>query len=356
MAHSLHRDITVIGASAGGLSSLRALIAALPADYPAAVFVVLHVSRDTPSVLSRILDRAGALPVSEATSGAPIRPGTVTVARADLHLTLQPAQTLVVHGPRENRHRPSIDVLFRSAAVAFGPRVTGVLLSGMLDDGAAGLWAIKQRGGAAVVQDPDDAEFPDMPLRAMEVTKVDHRVPMHAMAAVLVRIANAPLGEIDVEASPNMASEVHMAAQGDSTMEQMDAIGRRVPLTCPECGGTLWEIDNGGPRYRCHTGHAYSLDSLAAEQAIQVEAALWAGLRRLEESERLARHMESFARSRRNERSAEYHAEMARSNASHAETLRRLLRDSTRPAERGAADAERATTAAGASPSYAANE
>lgn len=243
---------------------------------------------------------------------------------------------LVAHSARENRHRPSIDVLFRSAAVAFGPRVTGVVLSGLLDDGAAGLWAIKQRGGMAVVQDPDDAEFPDMPRNAMAVTAVDHPVPVREMAAVLTRIAAEVVIESADAVPADMASEVRMAARNDSSMEDLDAIGKRVPLTCPECGGSLWQVDEGGPRYRCHTGHAFSLNSLAAEQALQVDAALWASLRRLEESERLSRHMESFARSRSNERSAANHAEMARSAASHAQTLRNLLRQTAPVADTAA--------------------
>lgn len=310
---------------------MRELIAGLPVDYPAAVFVVVHVAPDAPSILHKILDRATSLPVAVATSGDRIRPGTVTVARPDQHLILQPDRIVVAHGPRENRHRPSIDVLFRSAAVAFGARVTGVVLSGMLDDGAAGLWAIKHRGGTAVVQDPDDAEFPDMPRNAMEVTAVDHRVPVRGMPALLVRIAGEAAIVVDQTAPSNMASEVRMAIRNESSMEDLDGLGKRVPLTCPECGGSLWEMENGGPRYRCHTGHAFSLNSLAAEQAIQVEAALWAGLRRLEESERLSRHMEEFARSRGNARSADYHAEMAKSSASHADTLRGLLREATTP-------------------------
>ena len=304
-------------------------MAGLPVDYAAALFVVVHVAPDTPSVLHNILDRVTRLPVAVATPGARIRPGTVTIARPDLHLALEPDRIVVAHGPRENRHRPSIDVLFRSAAVAFGSRVTGVVLSGMLDDGAAGLWAIKHRGGTAVVQDPDDAEFPDMPRNAMQVTAVDYRVPVREMASLLVRIAGEPASAIEAVAPPAMAREVRMATEGDSSMEQLDDIGQRVPLTCPECGGSLWEIGNGGPRYRCHTGHAFSLNSLASEQAVQVEAALWAGLRRLEESERLSRHMENFARARGNDRSADYHAEMAKSSASYAATLRDLLREAT---------------------------
>ena len=162
----------------GGIAVLRELFAALPADYPAAVFVVTHLAPDSPSALPGILDRTSNMPVAAAWSGARIRVGTVLVAPPDLHLVLQADRVELVHGPRENRHRPSIDVLFRSAAVMFGPRVTGVVLSGMQDDGSAGLWAIKRRGGAAVVQDPADAEFQDMPQNAMDVVAVDAAVPV----------------------------------------------------------------------------------------------------------------------------------------------------------------------------------
>jgi two-component system chemotaxis response regulator CheB len=325
------RDITVIGASAGGLGALRELFAALPADYPAAIFVVLHVAPEAPSVLPAILNRSSKLPVSFANSNVRLRRGTIVVAPPDHHLVLEPGGAVLSRGPRENRHRPSIDVLFRSAAVAFGARVTGVVLSGMLDDGSAGLWAIKRRGGAAVVQDPDDAEYPDMPRNAMQTVAVDLSLPICDMAPALVRIAHEPVEQAAEEAPPAMASEVRMATQNSDWMEELDRIGQRVPFTCPECGGSLWEMGNGGPRFRCHNGHAYSLNSLASEQAIQVEAALWAGLRRLEESERLSRQMESYARARGNSRSADYHADMAQSSASHAETLRRLITEKSAP-------------------------
>ena len=329
MARTLHRDITVIGGSAGGISALREMLAGLPVDYPTAVFIVVHVSPEAPSVLHQILDRVCKLPVAVARSGARVRPGTVTLASPDLHLVFKDDQVLSVHGPRENRHRPSIDVLFRSAALTYGPRVTGVIVSGMLDDGAAGLWAIKSRGGIAVVQDPADAEFPDMPRNALQVTAVDYRLPLREIASTLTRIAHEKVQGVEEGAPQNMATEVRVIARNDTTMEDLDAIAERVPFTCPECGGALWELTNGGPRYRCHNGHAYSLNTLASEQAIQVEAALWAGLRRLEESERLSRRMESFARARNNEQAANYHADMARSSATHAETLRALLREKT---------------------------
>lgn len=291
-------------------------------------------------MLPDILNRTSAMPVTIARSGSRVRPGSVTIAPPNLHLALERDKVVVMHGPRENRHRPSIDVLFRSAAVAYGPRVTGVVLSGMQDDGAAGLWAIKRRGGAAVVQDPDDAEFPDMPRNAMEtVGKVDASVPMRDMAATLSRLAHQSVQAPAEPAPANMHKEVLMA-QNDSSMEALDAIGTRVPFTCPECGGSLWELDNGGARFRCHNGHAYSLNTLADEQAIHVEAALWAALRRLEESERVANKMAAQARVRGNDRSAEYHTEIARSNAVHAATLRQLLAEKTssKAAKTAAAD------------------
>ena len=268
------------------------------------------------------------MPVAVARTGAPLRSGTVSIAPPNLHLVLEGDRMLLMHGPRENRHRPAIDVLFRSAAVAYGPRVTGVVLSGVQDDGAAGLWAIKRRGGAAVVQDPDDAEFPDMPRNAIGVVDVDAIVPARDIAATLTRIAREIVREPETPVPANMEKEVRMARK-QSSMEELDTIGQRVPFTCPECGGALWKMDNGGPRFRCHNGHAYSLNTLADEQAIQVEAALWAGLRRLEESERIALKMAEYAQARGNQRSAEYHAEIARTNAHHAATLRELLAEKT---------------------------
>jgi len=305
------------------------LLTALPADYPAAVFVVIHLAPDSPSMLPDLLNRHSRLPVSVARSDSRIRPGTVLVAPPNLHLVLERDRVLLLHGPRENRHRPSIDVLFRSAAVAFGPRVTGVVLSGMQDDGAAGLWAIKRRGGAAVVQDPADAECDDMPRNAMEIVDVDASVPMRDMAPTLSRIATTPVPAMREPAPRTMETEVQIMSTQGTSPEQMDALGERTPVTCPECGGPLWELENGGPRFRCYNGHAYSLKTLADEQAIHVEAALWAALRKLEESGRLAEKMAAHARARGNDRSATYHAEMAHTNAQHAATLRRVLSESS---------------------------
>ncbi|HET9671100.1 MAG TPA: chemotaxis protein CheB [Casimicrobiaceae bacterium] len=328
----------MIGASAGGLAPLRELFAGLPADYGAAIFVVMHVAPETPSVLPAILDRLSALPVGIASAGAPVRPGTAMIAPPDMHLLLDHDRVRLVNGPRENRHRPSIDVLFRSAALAYGPRVTGVVLSGMKDDGAAGLWAIKRRGGAAVVQEPSDAEYPEMPRSAMDIVDVDACVPARDLASTLIRLVAESPAKAKEPAPVSIEAEARMIEQNNSSMAQLDALGQPVPLTCPECGGALWEIQEGGPRFRCHTGHAYSLATLADEQSIEVEAALWAALRRLEESERVAQRMASYARVRGNASLAAYHADIASGTAAHAATLRQLLGDRAVPRETNAAD------------------
>lgn len=334
MASTIERDITVIGASAGGITALREILRGLPADYPAAVFVVVHLAPESPSVLPHILDRATALSVAEARSGAPIRRGTVMIAPPDQHLILERGQVLLAHGPRENRHRPSIDVLFRSAATMFGPRVTGVVLSGMLDDGAAGLWAVKRQHGTAVVQDPDDAEYPEMPRNALEVVQADFVLPLRDIAATLLKIAREAVTPAQISVPRNMAMEVSMAAQNDANIADLDSIGQRSAITCPECGGLLWELrDEGVLRFRCHVGHAYSARTLEAEQGTRVEAAMWAALRSLQESIRLSRRLAADARERGSDRSATYHDEMARANEGHASLLRELM--ATAPAEAG---------------------
>lgn len=320
------RDITVIGASAGGVEALQTVVGGLPRDYPAAVFVVLHVSPDAPSVLPSLLDRAGPLPAAAAIDGAPIQPGHVYVATPDRHLVIERARMRLVHGPRENRHRPSIDVLFRSAAAAHGPRVVGVVLTGTLDDGSAGLWAVKRRGGIAVVQDPADALFPDMPRNALEAVKVDWCVPLAQIAPTLVRIVREPALAVAMQPDAKMELEVNMASQTSSTMDQLDRLGARSELTCPECGGALWEMQQAPPRFRCHVGHSYSLRTLIAAQADRVESALWAGLRSIEESEALAKRLRDSARERGHTHSARMYDERVREHGRHAEILREMLR------------------------------
>jgi two-component system chemotaxis response regulator CheB len=323
-----HRDITVIGASAGGVEALQTLIAALPRDYPGTLFVVVHVAADSPGMLPSIFARAGRLPVLAATDGATFERGQVFVAPPDRHLVLEQGRMRVAGGPRENRHRPAIDVLFRSAAIAYGPRVIGVVLTGMLDDGTAGLWAVKMRGGVAVVQDPADAMFPQMPQNALDAVNVDHCLPLAQIAHTLVRVAREPALAIAAGPDDSMNVEVDMASQTSSSIAQLDRLGTRSEVTCPECGGALWQLQQPqqSPRFRCHVGHAYSLRTLIAAQTERVESALWAGLRGLEESEALARRMRDSARARGHTRSAQLYDERVQEQARHADMLREMLR------------------------------
>ena len=279
-----------------------------------------------------MLARASTLPVVAAKDGMPVRSGRVVVAVPDFHLVLSDGTVRVARGAKENRNRPSIDVLFRSAAATFGPRAIGIVLSGMLDDGAAGLWSIKRQGGIAIVQDPSEADYAAMPQNAMDTTDVDFSLPAAQIGKKLVALtAETVSGEKD--APQAMSDEVRMATENDSNIDQLDRLGERTPFTCPECGGVLWELsDTGKPRFRCHVGHAYSMATFEAEQGVRVEAALWAALRVLEENQRLARRLADAAAERGNRRSQTYHEETAQSSEQHAGALREIL-DNELPAE-----------------------
>jgi two-component system chemotaxis response regulator CheB len=196
----------------------------------------------------------------------------------------------------------------------------------MLDDGAAGLWSIKRQGGTAIVQDPAEAEYPAMPQNAMDTAEVDSSLPAAEIGKKLLELAAETVRDGDEDAPESMLDEVRMATENDSNIEELDRLGERTPFTCPECGGVLWELsDTGNPRFRCHVGHAYSMVTFEAEQAVRVEAALWAALRVLEENERLARRLADAAAERGNKRSQTYHDETAKSSAQHAVVLRDML-------------------------------
>lgn len=291
-----HRDIIVVGASAGGVEALQELVAGLPVDLPAAVFVVLHMAPHSPGVLGEILDRAGPLPCAQAVDGDPIRPGRVYVARPDFHLLLKPQLVRVVQGPRENSSRPAIDPLFRSAALAYGQRVIGVVLTGLLDDGTAGLYSIKQQGGLAVIQDPLDAMFGDMPRNALEKVAVDYVLPLADIPAALARLTREEIG-VEAHAVPDRLILENQIAEG--VMEDFSTVGTPSIFSCPECGGVLQEIREGEPlRYRCQVGHAYTAKTLADGQAERLEEALWSALRMLEERANLDRRIAEDARRR----------------------------------------------------------
>jgi two-component system chemotaxis response regulator CheB len=289
VATSLQRDIVVVGASTGGVQALRQLVAGLPADYRGSVFIVMHVQADAKPYLPAILSGHSKLPAVLAEDGMAIEPGRIYVAPPDRHLLVEPGRMRVVHGPRENRSRPAIDPLFRSAAWAYGPRVVGVVLTGRLDDGTAGLWAIKSCGGTTIVQEPSEAEAPDMPSSALMHNRIDHRLPLESIPALLAELALGAQAEAEAAGAPapkpppQLKSEIEFSKlQGG--IAQAQALGALSPFTCPTCRGALWELDEGGDlRYRCHTGHAFSHPSLLQGQTAEIEESLYSALRAVEE-------------------------------------------------------------------------
>lgn len=265
------KDIVVIGASAGGLGPLQRLLSELPSDFPAAVFVVFHIPATRISHLPEILGRAGPLPVSHPTDGSRIRQGHVYVAPPNQHLLINDDHIELSPGPKENRSRPAINALFRSAAWIHGPRVIGMVLSGILDDGIAGLWEIKRRGGETIVQDPLDAQFPDMPQSALDVVPIDYVTPARGLAALLLDL---------------------VGQSADLQTHQEEDMKRFEPteLTCPECRGPISESRRETIKeYRCRVGHRYSPESYLAAQAETQERTLWAAIIALEEGAEVTR-------------------------------------------------------------------
>lgn len=277
------RDIIVVGASAGGVEALQTFAGSLPPDLPAAIFVVLHLPAQHNSYLATILSRAGPLTAKDAVDGEEIQRGKIYVAPPGFHLLVGAGFMSVARGPKINRSRPSIDLLFQSAASSYGPRVTGVVLSGMLDDGTRGLASIKRRGGCVVVQDPDDALFASMPRSAIEHVSVDRILRVAEIGPALQELVSGPLEE-----APMLD---HTSPNGGSSPEGNGDVTREIsPFTCPDCSGTLWEIEEGSiVHYQCRVGHAFSPSNLIAAQVDEVESLLWASLRAMEERESIYR-------------------------------------------------------------------
>jgi two-component system chemotaxis response regulator CheB len=322
------RDIIVIGFSAGGVEALARVVADLPPDLPAALFVAHHFPADSVSALPDILRRSGQLPACHPTHEQVIEPGRIYIAPPDRHMLIAGGQIHLSRGPRENGHRPAIDPLLRTAARAFGPRVIGVLLSGALDDGTAGLAAVKRQGGIAVVQDPRDALYPGMPTSAMQAVPIDHVLPSAEIASLLTRLARVPVAQH--EGHRTMLSDQVQAPDpaevGTADIETGPFPGAPTPLTCPDCGGALWELARGDlVRYRCHVGHAYTADSMVAAQASTVEGALWSALRTLEEKAELSRRMAERADQRGLERMARRYRRAVQDAETGSDSIRQLL-------------------------------
>jgi two-component system, chemotaxis family, protein-glutamate methylesterase/glutaminase len=289
----MRKDIIVVGASAGGFEALRVLVGKLPADFPASLFVVLHTSPESPAMLADILGRSGPLPAVNAQDRDRIRPGTIYVAPPDRHLLIEPNVVRLTRGPKENRFRPAIDPLFRSAAQTYGPRVVGVILTGYLDDGTAGLWAVKQLGGTAVVQDPADALVPFMPRSAVTHVKVDYCLPLEEIAPLLVRLTTEAADDKGAYPVPKEVEiEVNIAKEQKALDAGVLQLGDPSNYACPECHGVLLQMKEDTLfRFRCHTGHAYSVESLLADITEEMDDALWNSIRAFEEGELFMRHM-----------------------------------------------------------------
>lgn len=302
----VRRNLVVVGASAGGVEALEQLLRSLPSDLPAAVLLVLHMPSSGPSALPMILSRRSPLPVQQAVNGAELLEGTVTVAIPDHHLMVVDGRIALSRGPRENGYRPAVDVLFRSAARAAGTRVICVVLSGALDDGTAGMIAVRQRGGVGVAQDPEDALYPSMPRHAVEVGGADHVVPLASVGELLGRLLAEDLPEAG-EPPPTelMATETAMADLDMDALNEEERPGTPSGFGCPSCHGALFTITEGAmERYRCRVGHAWSPEALAEEQSQAVEGALWMALRGLEERAALSLRMGERAGERGHHHSA----------------------------------------------------
>jgi two-component system, chemotaxis family, protein-glutamate methylesterase/glutaminase len=325
-----NRDLIVIGASAGGLEALQALLGTLPVDLNAAVLVVLHTSIHAGSMLANILKRAGRLPVVHPPDRTRMRKGTVYIAPPDFHMLVERGVLRVIQGPRENLHRPAIDPLFRSAASYFGRRVIGVILTGLLDDGTSGLMVVDARGGQAIVQDPGDALYPTMPKNALKQVPAALVAPLSAMPDLLVRLTQEEL-PAHTHAHPEPDSETAREIKfAELDMAEIENEGTHNGLpsvfACPDCGGVLWEVeDNGFLRFRCRVGHAFTALHLGAEQRQAIETALWSALRALEENASLYHRMAERAEDSRHHSTAKIFQDRATTTESNARILRELL-------------------------------
>ena len=316
-------NIIVIGASAGGVEALRHIFGSLPSDFKAALFVVMHVSAHAPSVLPEIVTAAGRLPAVHPEDGTSIEPAHVYIAPPDHHMLIEPGRVRITHGPRENRHRPAIDPLFRTAARSYGERVIGIVLSGNLDDGTVGLHIIKSAGGITIVQDPDEALFASMPQNALRTGKVDFVLSVRAIAPKLVDLVREPWKDSVSAVKPGVRTP-----EGETMSEDRDERVSGTPsvFTCPDCNGTLWELQEGDLlHFRCRVGHAFSAEAMHKGYSESVEAALWSAARSLEESAHLERRLAHMAMLRKDTIAAARFSDIADGREAQAETIRRIL-------------------------------
>src|SRR5688572_14252493 len=314
-----------IGASAGGTNAVSELISQLPANLNAAVFVVFHLSKIAmPEILLERMKKRTKLVCKIANDKEPIEPGTIYLAGPDAHLLVKDKNILLGHGPRENRFRPSIDVLFRSMAAAYGERSIGIILTGFLNDGTVGMNAIKQSGGSTIVQDPNEAEYPDMPLSVLETMDADHCVSLKKMGDTIVQvIGNAKIKGIPPPQAVLMESR--LSEKAATAINRVSMLGEKTIYACPDCGGGLWQIDKPVPHYRCHIGHSYSEKDLLLKQAESIEHTLWVSVRMMEERKILLnKNAKTYSQKGLEILSAEY-TQRASQLETHIKNLKELL-------------------------------
>ena len=326
---SSRRDLVVVAGSAGGVEALKRFVGALPPDLPATVLVALHLAPAARSLMPEILRRHTSMPVHAAADGLHLEPGSVVVAQPDSHLLVVDGRVVLGRGAHENGHRPSHDAMLRSAALARGPRTVGVVRTGLLDDGAAGRACVARYGGACLVQDPADAEFPSMPRHALEAVPTATALPLHDLPVEVARTVSAtdvpdpapvPEGQRDLD-----LAELASALGGSPLLPDGSRPGTPSAYSCPDCAGVLNVLHDpaGLTRFRCRTGHAWSSDSLLVKQAEGVEEALFVALRTLEEREELSRRLAQDATERPHSR--QLFLERAEEAARSARALRALL-------------------------------
>jgi two-component system chemotaxis response regulator CheB len=338
------RDLVVVAASAGGLQPLRTMLAALPANLPAAVLIVLHVPATGGRTLPRILDRSGPLPAATAVDGERIRPGRVYVAAPDRHLLVVEDTVRLSRGPRQNGVRPAADPLFRSAALYAGPRTTAVVLSGALDDAALGCATVERRGGRVVVQDPSEADYDSMPRCALATTEHATVVPAAGLGRQITDLATearpdrgdrerqAMSSDDYAQLDAELEAEVAGLLAGD--LEMSTRTRSHSDLTCPECSGPLYAArENKSQTFDCLVGHRWSPQSLFEEQAASVERALWLAVRALEQRGRLASRLANAALERRHPLSASQFANAATEAQQAADAIREVAGDMSAEAD-----------------------
>lgn len=323
MNQTVNPMLVVIGASAGGMAALKKLVAQIPQDFPAPVFIVNHMSADiSGEALVKVLNDSGDLACVHPHDEQAFETGNIYLAPSDQHMLIVKDKILVTKGARENRSRPAIDPLFRSAAVAYGNRVIGIILTGYLDDGTSGMMAIKRCGGVCIAQDPNDASYPDMPQSVITNVGADYCLPIAGMGTLLSDLVSRELPE-NKQAPEDIVIEAKIAQRVLSDLPSVEALGDQVPFNCPDCGGVLWQMAQGDlMRYRCHTGHAFTSSVLLAQQTVKIEETLWVALRMFEERQNL---LETMSKNEGKKPSSS-HAQRAKDSQVHIERIRAMLK------------------------------